>query len=295
MTQMTHIGSEDLLRYQVRHSHQNLGMPELNYCGLSESWLVRRAGHMHWDLMARTLRVPTHQIVDQDGERLYAAFLSVQVDATGLVTVGENDAVDAVHTLQAFSPPYAVSETTLFRADHPGAGYLAKVTLLSTFIRRAAAGDNRQVAKSIPRASTGATFGQASIHALRRQHRALRAAPAVSGDRFDYAICPELDLNGAGFLYFAAFVDIAKRAEARFAPVDHAVRSGRHAQRLIAYYGNENADAQLAVSVSDKVAGDAEQQCSFATDIAADRGQRLLARSILRFDRRPLSLEGQVK
>ena len=50
-----------------------LGMPNLTYYGLDESWLFKFCGNIHWDLL--------HEIIDvwADGERFYASFFHMQL------------------------------------------------------------------------------------------------------------------------------------------------------------------------------------------------------------------------
>lgn len=251
-----------------------LGMPQLTHLGLSEAWLLRHAGHLHWTAVADVLGTDTHEIRDERGARLYAAFLSARVEGLHFNEVGENDLLDGLHRLTAFAPPYAASEWVLHDAAHPEP--VARVELLSAFVRRKAGSDNRQVAKSIPAADPRAVHGTPLIQSLRQAHRAARGAAARPEVRFDYRVCPGLDLNGAGFLYFAAMLDIVKRAEARL-PGTLAPRFERH----VAYFGNENGDATLGVALG---AGPAERPGwgrVLTTDITAAAGDRLLARSIL--------------
>lgn len=66
-----------------------LGMPNLTYYGLDESWLFKFCGNIHWNLL--------HEIIDVwgDGERFYASFFHVQLQfSNGQDFFKENDVID---------------------------------------------------------------------------------------------------------------------------------------------------------------------------------------------------------
>lgn len=256
-----------------------LGMPQLNHVGLSESWLFRHAGHLHWTAVAGVLGTETHDIRDARGERLYAAFLSARVDGRRFGDVGENDVLDGLHRLTAFAPPYAASEWILHDPAHPTADPVARIELLSAFIRRTAGTDNRHVAKSLPQSDPRSVYGRPLIQRQRQAHRAVRPMALAPEVRLAYPICPSVDLNGAGFLYFAALLDIVKRGEARIPGT-----LARSFERYIAYYGNENDDATLDVASGRGPApalAFARPGRTVTTSVTPAGGARLLARSIL--------------
>jgi len=69
-----------------------IGMPHLDAGGLSENWLFRAAGDLHWEAITRRLGVPTHEIETAGHERLYPMVIALRAryDAP-LSAVREND------------------------------------------------------------------------------------------------------------------------------------------------------------------------------------------------------------
>src|SRR4026208_1904067 len=59
-----------------------VGMPQLGPYGLSENWLLRHFGDIHWRLISESLGTRSADLFDEDGNRLYASFIRVTWTAT---------------------------------------------------------------------------------------------------------------------------------------------------------------------------------------------------------------------
>ncbi len=223
------------------------GMPQLCYNGLSENWLLKECGHRHWLTIAQQQGQAQPEFRDATGHKVYAAFTLVRIHAARLDQVGENDAF----ALSSQGCPAG-------RAQHYSRHSLAvhgqqagTVEMLSAFVRRAQAGNNRSVVRAAmadtpPAAHEPALAAAAQDFAQRgRQHRAQAAdpGPAAASKRFDtlYTPCPNNDFNGADLLYFASFQALVDRAE--WAWMLHTQPPGRPAtllERELVFYGNLN-------------------------------------------------------
>jgi probable biosynthetic protein (TIGR04098 family) len=53
-------------------------MPQLQWGGLSEHWLLKELGDMHWSLITAGLGTTSDKVTDSAGERLYAAFVRLR-------------------------------------------------------------------------------------------------------------------------------------------------------------------------------------------------------------------------
>jgi probable biosynthetic protein (TIGR04098 family) len=72
-----------------------VGMPQLDAGGLSENWLLRHAGDLQWEAIARRLGVSTDEIRGEGGERLYPTVVAVRGRyPASLAAVRENDVLD---------------------------------------------------------------------------------------------------------------------------------------------------------------------------------------------------------
>lgn len=199
-----------------------IGMPHLDASGLSEGWLLRHGGDLHWEEIARRLGVQTNELCGPEGERLYPTVVGLRARYTGpLSDVRENDvfecAVDVVPCGRACAHGRIQAQ----------AGKVAiALELLTTFaVHRA--DHSLRMAYPSPRLAarwTQAVDGEPALarlaKAARRQEPLddLFCGPTLERNRpalgrWIYEPSPYLDYNGAGLLYFAAFVGIADTAE----------------------------------------------------------------------------------
>src|SRR5215467_6215679 len=59
--------------------HIRIGMPQMALGCLSENWLLKELGDLHWDRLCHSLRSKSSEITDSAGRRLYATFVRVRV------------------------------------------------------------------------------------------------------------------------------------------------------------------------------------------------------------------------
>ena len=95
-----------------RRSYQ-LNMPQMALGGLSESWLFKELGDIHWRLIARGLGTPSHEIADANGERLYATFTRFRLNSSaGLAAYRENERIDLEAQASRYGAGLYFSEVT---------------------------------------------------------------------------------------------------------------------------------------------------------------------------------------
>ncbi len=189
-----------------------LGMAEMGIAGLSEQWLMRRAGDLHWRLIARAMGQREAVFACAEGGPLYAAFCATRLtlDRPELPRLGGGIALAA----------------RLFRVGRGRLGSLVEiqcegesvgwVALVSAFVGRGEGGGNRSLVRRNPRALAvpGDTMPELDALAARAARAAamLRAARLPGPDTW-LTPCPRLDFNAAGLLYFPSFAGLADRAE----------------------------------------------------------------------------------
>lgn len=265
-----------------------LGMPQLAYAGLSEPWLLRDCGDRHWLAIAARLGLADPDFRDADGRTAYAAFLGLRLTQAALHAAHEHDRLTVGTRLSRPGPARHLSVHEL----HVGTTRIARVELLSTFVRRTRPGDNRSVARvTVPADAADdaddAGAGTADL-ALAQRVRALRAGVDLAAEgllappaprRYVCTPCPRNDYNGAGFLYFANFAAVLDRAAWEWW---HEAPAATTAAREIAWSGNLNVGETLHVELLG-VHRDGPG-AGHACELRAGDG-RLLARALTR--RRP--------
>ena len=214
-----------------------VGMPQLDAGGLSEGWLLREAGDRHWEAITRRLDVATDQICSDAGERLYPTVVALRAryDAP-LAAVRENQVIDLAAEVvpcgRACAHGRAVATVDI--GTGPAAARTRfSVELLTSFAARTAAGGLRTTVPAPHLARRWGPVGfEPAIAAIARAAR--RGEPIAGADadadvfvgpvlentdaplaEIDYEPSPYADYNGAGLLYFAAYVTIADTLERR--------------------------------------------------------------------------------
>lgn len=202
-----------------------LGMPHLVPGGLSETWLLRHLGDVHWQMLARQLGCAPSRITDRTGARVYAAFRHVALEGLHLDAAREDGRLETRSHLWRLSRTQVLSRHAL-ALNGVAAG---SATLVSAFVRREAASNHRICRVEVP--------GLADLPAW----DGARPPPFPPGDappgaRLTFTPCPAEDFNGAGFLYFSSYVGLAERGLFAHAPRLACTSTTR--QRIITYHGN---------------------------------------------------------
>lgn len=72
-----------------------LNMPQMALGGLSEHWLLKELGDMHWTSLTNAFARPSHMLRDEEGERIYATFARIRIEATcPFADFEENERID---------------------------------------------------------------------------------------------------------------------------------------------------------------------------------------------------------
>jgi probable biosynthetic protein (TIGR04098 family) len=199
-------------------------MPHLDAGGLSENWLFRHAGDLHWEAIGQRLAAASHQIQSDAGERLYPTFVAARARYDGpLSSVRENDLFAASAEVLPCGRACAHG-----RIRAAAGGTRLDLELLTTFAVCEGPGVLRMALPAARLATRWAPAPAGPLPAIARLARAARRgeplADGFSGPslevgaplgRLDYQPSPYADYNGAGLLYFASYVTIADTAERR--------------------------------------------------------------------------------
>ena len=197
------------------HSRRyRINMPQMAIGGLSESWLFKEIGDLHWTMIMDGLGVRSSELNDGAGERLYATFTRLRlVSSASISSFSENEDVSLKGEIARHGAGLFFSEMTM-----TGHAKSLRASGMSTFSKRAVMTSNSGLLKGqptirpdcpIPVLEAMPPFG------LGYQER--RSSPP-SDVIFEcpYEILPIHDINGAGLLYFAAYPAISDICEQRF-------------------------------------------------------------------------------
>jgi len=252
-------------------ANYRLGMPQMLFGGISERWITKEAGDVHWRLICRDLMTPSERIVDRQGERLYASFLRVRWEASHhLRSFSEGESLQLNASTSRFAERRYFSNLRFSAAD----GRVIEMTLNSAFVSRAS--DNKSLAKSAPRGIERARSPSApKLPAFGEQYQLVKLrstsgqvlAPGpfavLAQEAFEwtddvvfsteYHINPYHDLNGVNLLYFASYhrihdvcerLYLNQRPDLLASPADWALQAAPVA-RDVFFYGNADCGQRL--------------------------------------------------
>jgi probable biosynthetic protein (TIGR04099 family) len=190
-------------------------MAEMGYRGLSEQWLLRRAGDLHWRLIAQAMGQHQAIFTCAKGEPLYAAFCftSLRMTRPKAPYLGGN--------LELSGELYRTAQGRLASRQRItlDGGFIGELTLASTFVGRSADGSNSTIVRRNPRALAVPPDAPAPVQRI--VDRGAAAARWMFHDKLAWLKenkgekilpCPTTDFNAAALLYFPSYSALSDRA-----------------------------------------------------------------------------------
>lgn len=222
-----------------RTYHVNL--PQMAVNGFSESWLFKECGDLHWSLITKGLGVPSTQVKDSGGNRLFATFTRVQIDSTApLAAYGENEPIAIEGKISRYGPTMFFNDLVV-----QGEGKSTQVRLMSSFSKFGEAATNTSLLPGQPNLTADCAIpALADLPEFAREYgarRGARLAPPIF--ECEYDIVPYSDINGVGLLYFAVYPTINDICAGRYAGRPYTKLSTR--RRDVFYFANCETDEIL--------------------------------------------------
>lgn len=256
-----------------------LNMPQMVLSGLSESWLWKQLGDMHWEMICAGLEMPSHKLVDGNGERLYATFTRLRVDSSvPLYAFSENDLLDISASIRRLGAGLFFSEAEAFSANK-----FIKASVMSSFTKRGSVTSNINLLKGqptipprcpIPDLAEMPEFGLAY-----RDRRNVSLLPSQYS--CEYEIIPYHDINGVGLLYFAAYPVITDICELKYMGRGNSwAEVAGVTSRDIFYFANCDANDRISYRVHAR--RESKQHLELETSLARKSDGALMAYIITR-------------
>lgn len=253
--------------------HYALNMPQMALKGLSEAWLFKELGDIHWSILLRSLGTSSAALTDAAGDRLYATFTRIRLRANAPLTAfKENDALALSMTEERYGAAMFFAT-----AEIDGPGGHATAELMTTFSKYGEAGVNTSLLKGTPVIPPGFPIPEcAALPELGQEYRARRAEP-IGETLFEteYEQLPPHDINGVGLLYFAAYPSIAEICLTRYAgrgfAFDFSVQ-----ERDVMYFANAEPSEILVVKLHEWE--QTEDQIRYRASINRKSDEKVMAR-----------------
>ncbi|HAH26317.1 MAG TPA: hypothetical protein DCL77_21550 [Prolixibacteraceae bacterium] len=225
-------------------------MPQMANCALSENWLLKYLGDIHWQLISKGFNKKSSELVDDAGNRLYATFVRVNYTISPLNEFLENEMIEFNASIEGFGNHSFLSSITA-SCDVKN----INATLMTTFSIRENE-NNNTIIKSAPQNRTNQIIQLSNTPLFLNEYRLLRKGllDHISSDFgefsitndpsfvWEYNINPYYDINGIGLLYFASYPIIADRCFFEYCPKANELTT---IYRDIFYFGNCNSTDKI--------------------------------------------------
>lgn len=212
--------SSQLNNFQTKNiafqkEEQNINMPQMCLEALSENWLFKESGSLHWDLLCKGLDSSSADLKDDLGNRLYATFVRIRITGnTNLSDFQENDPFAFKTEISRYGMGMFFSKINFDSNDNN-----LLIEMMTSFSIRKSTGDNKSLAKSqpavefcsIPQTSEFPVFGNEYRLIKKEELKTFfykKYVFNITEDevfRYEYSLNPYYDLNGVGLLYFASY------------------------------------------------------------------------------------------
>jgi probable biosynthetic protein (TIGR04098 family) len=223
-------------------------MPQMALGGLSEAWLFRELGDIHWTMISNGLAAPSSKLADANGHRLYATFTRIRMTSTvPLQSYHENEDLLAEGKLTRFGAGIFFGDITMSNGSRK-----IRAELMSSFTKRSNSDSNLSLLKGQPAIPGDCSISNlAQMPQLAQEYRQTKAAnPGKVIFETRYDILPYHDINGVGLLYFAAYPTINDLCEIRYIEdsSDWCLNMGT-VLRDVYYFGNCEIDDKITFRV----------------------------------------------
>ena len=225
-------------------------MPQMANSALSENWLLKCLGDIHWQLISKGFNKKSSDFKDDAGNRLYATFVRVNYSISPLNQFLENEIIEFNASMNGFGNNSFISNITAI-CDHNN----INATLMTTFSIREN-GNNNKIIKYEPKERTNQigqlTYTPLFLNEFRLLKKGLLTNISTSYGEFsitdepffvsEYTINPYYDINGIGLLYFASYPIIADKCFFEYYQKSTAFTT---IYRDVFYFGNCNSTDKI--------------------------------------------------
>ncbi|WP_459212978.1 SDR family NAD(P)-dependent oxidoreductase [Aquimarina rhabdastrellae] len=254
----------------------SLNLPHMLWDGLSENWLMKELGDVHWTMISKGLGAESGQLFDSNGNRLYASFVRIKWESDScLGKFTENEELKIESELSRYGNKMFFSKGQVLGDDKK-----MRTELMTVFSSRNS-GNNQKLEKGAPLnvnhkniivhdklpkvAKDFFKVKSCFFQSDKNEENKEGSKITLNKESFDiilddkplfqkrYQIDSYEDINGVGLLYFASYPKISDKCELNFihekyiGEIDNYnwAKDSFTIARDIHYFANANADEQL--------------------------------------------------
>jgi len=267
----------------ARRSYE-INLPQMAMAGLSEGWLFREVGDVHWYMLTSALGVKSRDIADQAGERLYATFTRIRYRSR--IPLGDikiDSRLELSSEMNRFGAGMFFSKTSI-----SGDGAEISFDVATSFSKFGEHGSNTSLIKGQPALPEG--FSVPSLGTLPEfveEYRRLRATDlGLALFETEYEIIPQHDTNGVGLIYFAAYPNISDICLMRHLGGAGAALEWSPLERDVCYFANASPRETLIYRLHSARSCPERDSVVFVGSISRKSDDKTMARIEVKLQRR---------
>lgn len=198
---------------------QEIRMPQMANSALSENWLLKEMGDIHWELLSRGLEQKSSEFKDDTGNRLYATFIRINYSVSPLSAFLENEIIHLESQIKGFG------NNTYYSTVNGNCNEKYIYANLMTSFSQRELNDNAKISKTNPYEKVNYIEQVKNTPESLNEYRLLKKGllnEITSSDfnfkikddiiaTIEYLINPYYEINGVGLLYFASYPIIADK------------------------------------------------------------------------------------
>lgn len=206
------------------YREQEIGMPQMANSALSENWLLKEIGDIHWELLSNGLEQKSSEFKDDLGNRLYATFIRINYSASPLNLFLENEILHVTAEIKRFG-----NNTYYSKISGECNEKNISAHLMTSFSQREL-NDNSKISKTNPQEKVNHIEQLIITPEFLNEYRLIKKGllNEISSGNFNfkviegviassqYLINPYYEINGVGLLYFASYPIIADKCLCNF-------------------------------------------------------------------------------
>ena len=211
--------STSATRNITSYREQEIRMPQMANSALSENWLLKEIGDIHWELLSSGLEQKSSEFKDDIGNRLYATFVRINYSLSLLNLFFENEILYLKSEIKRFG------NNTYFSTVNGKCNEKQLYANLMTSFSQRELNDNSKISKTNPQEKVNHIEQLKNTPEFLNEYRLLKKGflNEIKSSNFNfkitedviassqYSINPYYDINGVGLLYFASYPIVADK------------------------------------------------------------------------------------
>jgi probable biosynthetic protein (TIGR04098 family) len=244
---------------------EEIRMPQMANSALSENWLLKEIGDIHWELLSKGLEQKSSEFKGNIGNRLYATFVRINYSLSSLNLFRENEILHLKAEIKRYG------NNTYYSTVNGQCNEKAINANVMTSFSQRELNDNSKISKTNPHENVNYIEELKNAPEFLNEYRLIKKGliDEIASTKFkfkitdnviaasQYSINPYYEINGVGLLYFASYPIIADKCLLDFLHQNEEIKNFESVYytvyRDIFYFANCNSSERIVFQLNSLV------------------------------------------